>query len=350
MKVLVGMSGGVDSSAAALILKQQGFDVTGCTMLLRSSEDGCGSSKDAEDAAAVCRVLGIDHILLDFRSNFQHNVMSPFCSEYMHARTPNPCIECNRTIKFGDMLKYALDNGFDMIATGHYAKRVFNEKSGLFELHRAAYKDQSYFLCQLTQHQLEHTLFPLADMTKEEIRNLTKQNSLPVHAKRDSQDICFIPDGNVAGFLSERGYTLTPGDIIDENGKKTGTHNGAQAYTVGQRKGLGGGFSQPMFVLSVDADNNRLIIGSSESLFSSHITVDNVNFISGSAPSESFNARVRLRFGSQGDDALVTLTENSSAAIEFSVPQRAPTPGQSAVFYDGDNLIGGGYITNGLIF
>lgn len=347
MRVLVGMSGGVDSSVAALILKQQGHDVVGCTMILRDSEKGCGAYLDAEDAAAVCSVLGIEHILLGFRDKFSANVMSPFCEEYMKARTPNPCVECNRFIKFGAMLDYALENGFDCIATGHYAKKVFNSKSGLYELHRAKYKDQSYFLCQLNQHQLCHTLFPLADMNKDEIRALAESNALPVHAKRDSQDICFIPDGNVAGFLTERGYSLKKGDIVNENGETVGTHPGAQAYTVGQRKGLGGGFPTPMFVLKVDSDKNRLIIGGAESLFSSRVTVDGVSFISGTAPGMQFTSNVKLRFGSKGDESLITLQPNGGALLEFSSPQRAPTPGQSAVFYDGDTVLGGGYISAG---
>ncbi len=343
MKVLVGMSGGVDSSVAALLLKQQGYDVTGCTMILRDSENGCGASNDALDAASVCDVIGIEHITLDFCKEFSDNVMSPFINEYMKARTPNPCIECNRKIKFGVMLDYALKNGFDLIATGHYAKKVYDEGTKLHELHSADYKDQSYFLCQLNQHQLVHTLFPLADMSKDEIRALAEQHALPVHAKRDSQDICFIPDGDVAGFLSVSGCKLSRGDILDENGKTVGTHIGAQAYTVGQRKGLGGGFPQPMFVLKVDADKNQLVIGRSESLFSSHVEIDGVSFIAGTAPSESFKARVKLRFGSAGDDAQITLC-GTHASIDFERPQRAPTPGQSAVFYDGSNLLGGGYI------
>lgn len=344
MKVLVGMSGGVDSSAAALILKQQGHDVTGCTMILRDSEDGCGAALDAKDAEAVCAVLGIEHILLDFREEFINSVMSPFCSEYMRARTPNPCIECNRHIKFGKMLDYALTNGFDCIATGHYAKRVFNPSSGLYELHRAKYKDQSYFLCQLNQHQLSHTLFPLADMNKDEIRALAEAHALPVHAKRDSQDICFIPDGNVAGFLTARGHVLKVGDIVNEDNIKVGEHLGAPAYTVGQRKGLGGGFPHPMFVLRVDTENNRVVIGGNERLFSSHVEIENVNFIAGFPPAEGFHSNVKLRFGAAGDEAYVTVDGNGSANAVFEKPQRAPTPGQSAVFYDGDVMLGGGYI------
>ncbi len=339
----MGMSGGVDSSAAALILKQKGYAVTGCTMILRRSEDGCGALSDAKDAAAVCAVLGIEHITLDFCREFSENVMSPFSSEYMRARTPNPCIECNRMIKFGVMLDYALQNGFDLIATGHYAKKFFNEKTGLYELHSACYKDQSYFLCQLNQHQLKHTLFPLADMNKDEIRSMAEQNALPVHAKRDSQDICFIPDGDVAGYLSRSGYDLKSGDIVNENGEKVGTHIGAQAYTVGQRKGLGGGFPQPMFVLRVDTEKNQLVIGKSESLFSTHVEADGLSFISGFAPGEKFTANVKLRFGSCGDDAVIVLA-GERAFIDFANPQRAPTPGQSAVFYDGDKMLGGGYI------
>ncbi len=347
MKVLVGMSGGVDSSVAALMLTRQGHEVTGCTMILRDSESGCGAYADAEDAAQVCRAIGIEHITFDLRESFSKNVMSPFCAEYMRARTPNPCVECNRHIKFGEMLDYALNNGFDMIATGHYAKRVFNSETNLYELHRAEYKDQSYFLCQLNQHQLSHTLFPLADMCKDDIRAFAMEHELPVHAKRDSQDICFIPDGDVASFLTSRGHRLVPGYIVNEEGKKVGSHPGAQAYTVGQRKGLGGGYPHPMFVLKVDAEKNRLIIGGSESLFSSRVEVDGISFISGYAPGKKFSADVKLRFGAKGDRAEITLLENGRAFIEFSTPQRAPTPGQSAVFHDGDRVLGGGYISAG---
>ncbi len=346
MKILVGMSGGVDSSAAALLLRQQGHDVTGCTMILRDSEDGCGAQLDALDAANVCRIIGIDHITLDFRSEFDKKVMSPFCSEYMTAHTPNPCIECNKHIKFGAMLNYALEKGFDCIATGHYAKRVYNSDSGLYELHQADHKDQSYFLCQLSQHQLSKTIFPLADMSKDEIRAAALNHELPVHAKRDSQDICFIPDGNVSGFLSARGFELFPGDIVNEKMEKVGRHPGAQAYTVGQRKGLGGGFPEPMFVIKVDAENNRLVIGGAKSLFSSRVFVRNISFVAGNPPAESFRASVKLRFGSRGDDALITIISGDSAVIEFDNPQRAPTPGQSAVFYSEGRMLGGGYIRN----
>ena len=340
-KVLVGMSGGVDSSVAALKLIEQGHDVTGCTLLLRSG-DGCGSQNDVDDAVAVCKKLGIKHIAPDMTALFEKKVIKKFSDDYMSGRTPNPCVECNRFVKFGAMLDFALEHGFDFIATGHYA--VIKENDGVFTLHAAEYKDQSYFLYRLTQHQLRHTLFPVSGFSKEQIRSFAKDAQLPVHAKRDSQDVCFIPDGNVAGFLSSRGFVLKSGDILDENGTKLGTHNGAASYTVGQRKGLGGGYPQPMFVLRTDIEKNTVTIGTQDKLFFSCVRCTDASFVSSVVPASPFEAQVKLRFAAKAADALVLHEPDGVFTIMFKTPQRAPTPGQSAVFYDDDRVLGGAII------
>lgn len=340
-KVLVGMSGGVDSSAAALKLLEEGHEVVGCTLLLRPG-DGCGSQNDIDDARAVCAKLGIEHIAPDMTSQFKEKVIDKFCSDYMSGRTPNPCVECNRFVKFGAMLEFALSRGFDCIATGHYAK--IKENNGVYTLHAVKYKDQSYFLYRLTQHQLRHTLFPLADCEKDEIREKAKDAGLPVHAKRDSQDVCFIPDGKVSGYLRSRGFVLRNGLIIDESGKKIGIHCGAQAFTIGQRKGLGGGFPQPMFVLKTDVVQNTVTIGPQERLFSSVVRCQDASFVSGTMPLEPFDALVKLRFASKAAEAVVTPFADGTLTITFKEAQRAPTPGQSAVFYNGDMVLGGAII------
>lgn len=340
-KVLIGMSGGVDSSVAALLLKEQGHDVTGCTLLLRSG-DGCGTDSDVQDAKKVCDILGIKHIAPDMTELFTSKVVNKFTDDYRCGRTPNPCVECNRYIKFGAMLDYALANGFDHIATGHYA--AIKEENGTFALYSDGNKDQSYFLYRLTQHELSHTLFPLSGMDKDEIRSLALRAGLPVHAKRDSQDVCFIPDGNVAGFLSSAGCVMKEGNITDSAGNILGRHPGAVSYTVGQRKGLGGGFPTPMFVLSTDMDTNTVVIGKNEQLFYRTVVCSDACFISGQMPDAPFHAQVKLRFGAKKADALLTPCDNGDVTVLFDEPQRAPTPGQSAVFYDGDRVLGGATI------
>lgn len=340
------MSGGVDSSAAALLLKKQGYQVAGATLLLcpNATED----SREVEDARAVCQHLGMDHYTIDMRSQFREHVIQPFCEEYLRARTPNPCIECNRHIKFGAMLDWALSMGFDGIATGHYARtQRMGESVAL--LRSESSKDQSYVLWQLDQHQLSHTLFPLSSMEKEDIRAFVKEAELPVFAKKDSQDICFIPDGDYVSYVKQLYQNetiqphISPGDFVNADGCVIGKHSGMLHYTVGQRKGLGGGFAQPMFVLKLMPDSNSIMIGSHEQCFSGTVYCSGVNIIQPENTPSSFTCSVKLRYAARPAQAHVEL-DGSRAVIQLETPQRAVTPGQSAVFYDGDRVIGGGFI------
>lgn len=340
------MSGGVDSSAAALLLKKEGYQVAGATLLLcpESGED----SREVADARAVCEHIGIDHYTVDMRGKFREKIIEPFCMEYLCARTPNPCIECNRHIKFGAMLDFALELGFDGIATGHYVRK---EGAGTdCALYRAeSSKDQSYVLWQLDRHQLSHALFPLCGMEKQEIRQLIKDAGLPVFSKKDSQDICFIADGDYAGYISKIYQNdtitkrLTPGDFVDIQGNTVGRHNGLLHYTVGQRKGLGGGFPQPMFVLKLNPDSNTIVIGTNDQCFSGRVVCSCVNIIQPDITPKFFTCEVKLRYAAKPARAKVFLDEEQ-AIIELEQPQRAVTPGQSAVFYDGDRVIGGAII------
>jgi len=345
-RILVGMSGGVDSSAAALLLKKQGYDVAGATLLLcpQAAADG----QEPQDARYVCEQMGIEHHIIDMRDRFEQTVIQPFCGEYFRARTPNPCIECNRHIKFGAMLDWALENGFDAIATGHY---VHTQKMGdsIALMRSPSKKDQSYVLWQLDQRQLSHAVFPLCDMEKQDIRRLIEEENLSVFSKKDSQDICFIPDGDYAGFIQNKyqnetmRHCTTPGDFIDRDGKKIGRHNGLIHYTVGQRKGLGGGFVQPMFVLELLPESNQIVLGTNDQCFVSRVECSSVNIIQPEITPNYFTCGVKLRYSAPIAQAAVTV-EGDRAIIELETPQRAGTPGQSAVFYDGDRVIGGGII------
>jgi len=296
----------------------------------------------------VCQHLGIDHYVIDMKKQFKDHVMDPFCKEYLQARTPNPCIECNRHIKFGAMLDWALEQGFEGIATGHYVLR--EEQDDEYTLKRSsAGKDQSYVLWRLTQHQIAHTLFPLCNMEKTEIRELIKDAGLPVFAKKDSQDICFVPDGDYAAHIEKYyqndtiRHMLNAGSFVDAEGNKIGRHSGMLHYTIGQRKGLGGGFSQPMFVLKLLPESNEIVIGTNEQCKSSKVYCTNTHIISEKNTRKNFTCTVKLRYAARPAQAQVTLEENR-AVIELQEPQRAVTPGQSAVFYDGDTVIGGAII------
>ncbi|MBQ4312709.1 MAG: tRNA 2-thiouridine(34) synthase MnmA [Clostridia bacterium] len=340
-KVMIGMSGGVDSSAAALVLQRQGYDLCGVTLLL--TPDASEDSREVADAKAVCASLGIEHICCDLREQFSRDVMRHFCGQYSIGKTPNPCIECNRCIKFGAMLDIADEHGCDFIATGHYA-RV--ERVGeRYELHKShSSKDQSYVLWTLTQSRLSRLLLPLCDMEKEELRAMVREAGLPVYQKPDSQDICFIPDGDYARFLREYAAIDPPeGDFLDRDGRVIGKHKGITNYTIGQRKGLGGGFSQPMYVVELRPERNEIVLGGEGSQYSSEMTCDSVNLIS---PPESdvFRAQVKVRYSARPAQTEVRLLGANRAEVVFDTPQRAVTPGQSAVFYDGDRVIGGAVI------
>lgn len=341
MRVLVGMSGGVDSSVTAFLLKERGYEVIGVTLILTQDDDGT-NAKDAKD---VCDALGIPHKVYDLKNEFKRDVSDYFVEEYKSGRTPNPCVVCNKKIKFGKMLEIAEENGCDYLATGHYAKIEKDEKKGLYFLKKADFlqKDQTYFLYTLTQDQLSKSLFPLGALSKQEVFSLAEENKLTSAKRRESQDICFIPDGDKNRYLKQF-LKDAPGNFVDASGTVLGRHNGIFRYTVGQRKGLGIAFGKPMFVLSVNAKDNTVVLGESGEEFSSSFMVENCNFINPDFPCDEFLCSVKVRY-SANDLPCKVKKENGGFVVYLSTPQRAVTPGQSAVFYDGDVVIGGGVIS-----
>ena len=352
-KVLVGMSGGVDSSAAAKLLLDNGHDVTGVTLKLFEPEDvtddirACGSVSDVRDAKAVAEKLWFEHLVIDLRESFCENVMSYFVNSYLNGETPNPCIECNKNIKFGRMLEEAEKLGFDYIATGHYAKRVFNEETKKYQLIRPSdrSKDQTYVLYGLTQYQLSKTLFPLEEFEKSQIRSIAQEAGLINSGKPDSQDICFVPDGDYAKFISNNSdASIKEGDFLNSDGEKIGTHKGVIHYTIGQRKGLGIALGKPAYVTGKDALKNTVTIGDKEELYKSEITVADLNWISGEELSAEISVTAKTRYSQNEDEATVIPLTPNTARVIFSQPQRAPAKGQAAVFYNGDILLGGGTI------
>ena len=348
-KIAVGMSGGVDSSAAAARLIEQGFDVTGLTLKLCTGI--CAPTSDAEDAADICRQLGIPHCTADFSDKFKEYVISPFINEYLNGCTPNPCIVCNRHIKFGAMLQFALKTlSCDKIATGHYAQ--IKKDSGRFLLCRAAdtSKDQTYVLYSLTQSQLSQLELPLGALTKEQIREKARSLSLKVADRPDSQDICFVPDGDYAAFIERMSEKVSPcGNFIDESGNVLGKHFGIIRYTVGQRKGLGIALGAPAYVISKDSASNTVTLSTDESrLFYKRVEVKDVNLIAADSLSDGTAVTAKLRYKHKDQPARIFSTGENRIILEFSSPQRAPAPGQAAVFYDGDIVVGGGTIVKGI--
>lgn len=342
-KVLLGMSGGVDSSAAALLLLNAGYEVVGATMRLHS----CASPDDINDARLVCRKLGIEHKVLDFTQIFEENVVSPFAQMYKKGLTPNPCVICNPRIKFGAFLRYAISNGCDFIATGHYAVSEQN-KEGRFLIKKSpSDKDQSYFLYRLKQEQLSRALFPVGRYTKPEIRAAARQAGLPVAKKRDSQEICFINDNDYAGFLERRaGAKAQPGDFLDTKGNIIGRHSGVIRYTIGQRKGLGMSFGKPVYVTEINAGRNTVTLGDEKDLYFSTLTAENLNFIPFDKLEHEMEIEAKIRFSAKPAAARLIPAGGGAARVEFASAQRAVTPGQAVVFYCGDTLIGGGTISS----
>ncbi|MBR3791577.1 MAG: tRNA 2-thiouridine(34) synthase MnmA [Clostridia bacterium] len=343
-KVMVGMSGGVDSSAAALILLEQGYDVYGATMrLIPQSDDELDKTAEI-DAKKVCDQLGIKHYVFDMREEFKKYVVDYFVEEYINARTPNPCIACNKHLKFGLMLERALEMGMDYIATGHYARIEHKDGEYKLKMSDAQNKDQSYVLYNLNQFILSHTLMPLGDYTKEEIRQKCIDNEICVANKSESMEICFVKDDDYVRFIKEySGYNSIPGKIYDTKGNEIGIHNGLINYTIGQRKGIGA-YGRPMFVLKIDGENNSLILGEKGMEFSSVIYADGVNYLSGQIPKEEFSLEVKIRYQAKPAEATIVPQEDNSVKILLKTPQRAITPGQSVVFYDGDYVVGGGIV------
>ncbi|MDR2301508.1 MAG: tRNA 2-thiouridine(34) synthase MnmA [Deltaproteobacteria bacterium] len=377
------MSGGVDSSAAALILSELGYEVIGVTMKLIDGEvenaaalaesdggdgaadgpegghdpivsDGqndpkdraCCSFRDILDARMVSQQLNFDHQVHNFCLLFKKQVIDRFVEAYARGRTPNPCVDCNRFLKFGPLFERAVLLGCAKLATGHYAKIERSEKTGLFKLKKArdAAKDQSYFLYGLSQKELERTLFPLGDYLKEEIRALAATKGIVNAQKPESQDICFVPNGRYDLFLEKYGLKNNPGDIVNTQGQVLGTHKGLHRYTVGQRKGLGLRVPRPMYVVRLDPAKNLLVVGSETELYSSWALVEDVNVISGQAPTQPFEAQVKVRYRQTQSPAQIVPLDENRLKIIFQIPQKAVAPGQAAVFYHGDEVLGGGTI------
>lgn len=343
IKVLVGMSGGVDSSVCAKVLQDMGYSVSGMTLSLCETENDTSIS----DAKSVCDKMGIEHFAIDLKDEFKNYVMSDFINEYKIGNTPNPCIVCNKYIKFGIMLEKAVELGFDKIATGHYARVEKEGERYLLKRAKDLSKDQSYVLYNLTQEKLSRVLFPLGEYTKPEIRAIAEKAGFVNADRPDSQDICFVPDGDYASFIEKNDdYKSVEGDYVDINDNFLGKHKGVINYTIGQRKGLGIALGKPQFVIDKCAKTNKVVLGDEEHLFKTKVYVKDVNFIPFDDLQNEMKVSVKLRYRHEPSEAVIRKTENGTYEIEFSTPQRAPSPGQSAVFYDGDTVVGGGIIIN----
>ncbi len=353
-KVAVGMSGGVDSSVAAYLLKEQGYDVIGVTMQIWQDEDplaqaengGCCGLSAVDDARRVADRLGIPYYVLNFKREFKENVIDYFMDEYMHARTPNPCIACNRYVKWEALLNRARELGCDYIATGHYA-RVVQLDNGRYALKKSATdrKDQTYALYNLTQEQLAHTLMPVGEYEKEQIREIAAKIGLLIANKPDSQEICFIPDNDYAGYIErESGKTFPKGNFVDLEGNILGTHKGIIHYTIGQRKGLGLSMGSPVFVVDIRPETNEVVIGSNLDTFHDSLYAGKVNLMSVDALEGEQEVVAKIRYSHKGASCRIRMVDEDTLLCKFEEPVRAITPGQAVVFYDGDIVLGGAVI------
>lgn len=348
-KLTVAMSGGIDSAVAALISINEGYEVSGATMRLCKKLDKDGNDtfeQDIADARAVCDRIGISHRVYSLEESFHNTVIRDFIDTYIAGGTPNPCIVCNKLLKFGLLLDMAISDGADLIATGHYA-RIEKREDGRFLLKKAAdaQKDQTYMLWSLSQRQLSHTVFPLGDLTKPEIRKLGEDNGFVIAHKSDSQDICFVPDGDYASFIEkEIGEKFPSGDYVDEDGKVLGRHKGIIHYTIGQRKGLGISMGRHIFVTKKDAEKNTVTLADEDRLFTDTVVIRGINLIPFDKIDNRLRVKAKIRYRHEESDAYAEQTGEDEITLTFDKPQRAPAKGQSAVMYDGDYVIGGGII------
>lgn len=353
-KVVIGMSGGVDSSVAAWLLKEAGYDVIGVTMQIWQDESafvmeengGCCGLSAVDDARRVAQTLDIPYYVMNFKKEFRDNVIHYFIDEYTKGRTPNPCIACNRYVKWESLLKRSLDIGADYIATGHYA-RVERLDNGRYALKKSATsaKDQTYALYNLTQYQLSHTLMPVGEYTKDEIREFARNMQLSVAGKPDSQEICFIPDHDYGRFIKENtGQEIKEGNFVTADGKIVGKHKGISNYTIGQRKGLNLSLGKPVFVVEIHPDTNEVVIGSNEDVFRDKLYADRLNFMTVEGLKGSRRVFAKIRYNHSGDWATIRMDGVDRLECIFDKPVRAVTPGQAVVFYDGDYVMGGGTI------
>ena len=353
-KVVVGMSGGVDSSVAAYLLKEQGYDVIGVTMQIWQDEDraveeengGCCGLSAVDDARRVAAALEIPYYVMNFKKEFKEKVIDYFVQEYLHGRTPNPCIACNRYVKWESLLKRSMDIGADYIATGHYA-RVVQLENGRYTLKCSATlaKDQTYALYNLTQEQLKRTLMPVGEYTKDQVREIAEKINLRIANKPDSQDICFVPDGDYASFIEEEAAVKIPeGNFVDLDGRVLGRHKGITHYTVGQRKGLGLSLGHPAFVLEIRPETNEIVIGSNEDSMSYTLRANQLNFMSIEDLTGEMRVWTKIRYNHKGAWCTIRKSGKDEVTCTFEEPQRAITPGQAVVFYDGEYVVGGGSI------
>ncbi|SHH29909.1 tRNA (5-methylaminomethyl-2-thiouridylate)-methyltransferase [Caloranaerobacter azorensis DSM 13643] len=355
-RVVIGMSGGVDSSVAAYLLKEMGYEVIGVTMQIWQEKDhnviekegGCCSLSAVEDARRVANYLGIPYYVMNFKDVFKEKVINYFIDEYGKGRTPNPCIACNRFVKFEELLRRAKSLGADYVATGHYAKIVYDEEIGRYLLKRseAVSKDQTYVLYNLTQDQLKHILMPLGNIgDKEKVREIARELGLIVAEKPESQEICFIEDNDYGKFIRENAdYEIKPGYFVDTDGNILGKHKGITHYTIGQRKGLGLALGKPVYVVHIDPEKNIVVVGDAEKVFGTELIANDLNFIPFEKLTKPLKVKAKIRYTAKETDATVYPIEEDKVKVVFDAPVRAITPGQSIVFYDGDIVVGGGTI------